>query len=147
MMEGYYGRERGEAFTPDGWYRTGDLVSIDGYGLYYFKGRRSDMIKTGGANVSPREVEAAIAEVAGLRSHVLGVDSDERGQLVAAALVVADGRTFGNDEVEQLRRGLAARLSVYKVPRIMVAMGEAEVPMMSSGKLDSRALRELLRGR
>ena len=64
-------------------------------------------------------MEAAIAEVAGLRSHVIGVDDDERGQLVAAALVVPDGRAFGAEEVDALRARLAARLSVYKVPKIL----------------------------
>ena len=61
LMEGYYGRERAEVFTPDGWYRTGDLFHVDADGFFYFHGRRGDMIKTAGANVSPREVEAAIA--------------------------------------------------------------------------------------
>ena len=85
MMEGYYGRERSETFTPDGWFRTGDLVRVDADGLYYFTGRHGDMIKTAGANVSPREVEAAIADVTGLAAHVLGVDErrsrpDRRGR-------------------------------------------------------------------
>ncbi len=145
MMEGYYGRERAETFTPDGWYRSGDLVSVDQDDFFYFKGRHRDMIKTGGANVSPREVEAAIAELAGLRSHVLGVDDDERGQLVAAALVIPEGREFGDRELDALRQDLATRLSSYKVPKILVPMTEAEVPMMSSGKIDNRALREVLR--
>ncbi len=53
LMEGYYGRERHEVFTPDGWFRTGDGFSVDDEGFFYFHGRRGDMIKTGGANVSP----------------------------------------------------------------------------------------------
>ncbi len=79
-MEGYYGRERHETFTPDGWYRTGDLFHVDADGFFYFTGRRGDMIKTAGANVSPREVEAAIADVTGLVAHVVGIDDHERGQ-------------------------------------------------------------------
>ncbi len=86
LMEGYYGRERHETFTPDGWYRTGDLFHVDADGFFYFTGRRGDMIKTAGANVSPREVEAAIADVTGLVAHVVGIDDPERGQLVAAAV-------------------------------------------------------------
>jgi acyl-CoA synthetase (AMP-forming)/AMP-acid ligase II len=147
LMEGYYGHERAETFTPDGWFRSGDLVSVDPDGLFYFRGRHHDLIKTRGANVSPREVEAAIVEVVGLRAHVLGVDSVERGQVVAAALVIPDGRRFGAEEVAALREALAERLSVYKVPRILVPLREAEVPMMSSGKLDRGALQEVLRAR
>ncbi len=144
LMEGYHGRPRAEAFTPDGWFRSGDLVSVDDDGLFYFTGRLGDMIKTVGANVSPREVEAAIAEVAGLRAHVIGVDRPPRGQVVAGAVVVPAGRELDADELDALRRALAERLSVYKVPQILVAMREDEVPLLSSGKLDPRALREVL---
>ncbi len=145
VMEGYYGRERSDAFTADGWYRTGDLVSVDRDGLFYFKGRHRDLIKTGGANVSAPEVEAAIMAVAGLRSYVLGVDDDERGQVVAAAVVIPEDRQFGDHDLDGLRRDLATRLSVYKVPRILRPMRESEVPMLSSGKLDRRALQAVLR--
>ena len=93
LMEGYYGRERHETFTPDGWYRTGDLFHVDDDGFFYFTGRRGDMIKTAGANVSPREVEAAIADATGLVAHVVGVDDPDRGQVVAAALRVPGARS------------------------------------------------------
>ena len=65
LMEGYYGRERHEVFTPDGWFRTGDACTTDTEGYLYFRGRRGDMIKTAGANVSPREVEPVLREVTG----------------------------------------------------------------------------------
>lgn len=145
LMEGYDGRTRAETFDADGWYNTGDLVRVDGDGLFYFKGRRGDMIKTRGANVSPREVEAAIAALCGLRSHVTGVDDDAAGQLVAAAVVVPEGGVVDAAAIDELRAGLARTLSVYKVPKILRAVPEADVPMMSSGKLDARALKALLR--
>jgi acyl-CoA synthetase (AMP-forming)/AMP-acid ligase II len=141
LMEGYYGRERHEVFDPDGWYDTGDLVVVDADGLFYFRGRQGDMIKTAGANVSPREVEAAIRDVAGLTAHVVGVDDVARGQIVAAAVRVPPGRTVAADE---LRARLGERLSAYKVPRRIVLLADDEVPMMSSGKLDLRALKDLL---
>ena len=138
LMEGYHGRPRHEAFDPDGWYRSGDLVSVDGDGFVYFHGRAGDMIKTAGANVSPREVEAAIAEVAGLGSHVLGLPDPDRGEVVAAAIrVPGDGAV----DLDELRAALAARLSAYKVPRRFLLLADDEVPMLSSGKLDTRALR------
>jgi acyl-CoA synthetase (AMP-forming)/AMP-acid ligase II len=144
-MEGYYGRTRADTFDRDGWYGTGDLVHVDADGLFYFEGRRGDMIKTRGANVSPREVEAAIAELTGLRAHVTGVDDDDAGQLVAAAVVTAEGQELDPAGVAELRAGLARSLSAYKVPTIIRVLTEAEVPMMSSGKLDARALKALLR--
>ncbi len=143
LMEGYYGRERDETFTSDGWYPTGDLFHVDSDGFFYFSGRRGDMIKTSGANVSPREVEAVILEQTGLTSHVVGLDDSDRGQLVAAAIRMPAGEA--PPSVEELRKGLRSRLSAYKVPQRIVFLADAEVPVLSSGKLDARALKELLR--
>jgi acyl-CoA synthetase (AMP-forming)/AMP-acid ligase II len=143
LMEGYYGREWGEAFEPDGWFRTGDLFTTDGEGFYYFTGRGGEMIKTAGANVSPREVEAAILELTGLTAHVVGVDDEARGQVVAAMVRVPAGQD--PPDAQQLREQLRRRLSAYKVPRRVVLASDAEVPMMSSGKVDLRALKARLR--
>jgi acyl-CoA synthetase (AMP-forming)/AMP-acid ligase II len=142
-MEGYDGRERHETFDPDGWFPTGDLVTVDADGFFYLRGRSSDMIKTAGANVSPREVEAAILDVAGLTAHVVGVDDDVRGQVVAALVRAPDPASVDPDD---LRARLRERLSAYKVPRRVLVVTDAEVPMMSSGKLDLRALKERLGG-
>lgn len=141
LMEGYYGRERHETFTPDGWFRTGDLFHVDADGFFYFTGRRGDMIKTAGANVSPREVEAAIADVTGLVAHVVGIDDPERGQLVAAAVRVPPGHDA--PDTDELRSALRKRLSAYKVPQRFLALPDDGVPMLSSGKLDARALKDL----
>jgi acyl-CoA synthetase (AMP-forming)/AMP-acid ligase II len=140
LMEGYDGRERHETFTADGWYRTGDLFRADADGFLYFTGRRGEMIKTAGANVAPREVVAAIADVTGLVAHVIGVDDEERGQLVAAAVCVP--RDQEPPDIEELRAALRTRLSAYKVPHRYLILAETDVPMLSSGKLDARALQE-----
>jgi acyl-CoA synthetase (AMP-forming)/AMP-acid ligase II len=145
LMEGYYGRERHEVFTPDGWYRSGDLCSVDAQGFYYFKGRLGDMIKTGGANVSPREVEAALREVTGCPlSIVLGIEDAERGQIVAAIVVLPPDRDLDWDSV---RAELRKKLSAYKVPRRFVRLSQEELPMLSSGKPDMRRLGALVRER
>jgi len=141
LMEGYDGRERHETFDADDWYGTGDLVTVDDDGFFYFRGRSSDMIKTAGANVSPREVEAAILEVSGLVAHVVGVDDAARGQVVAALVRAPAERAV---DVDDLRARLRQRLSAYKVPRRIVVAPDDAVPMMSSGKLDHRALKEML---
>jgi acyl-CoA synthetase (AMP-forming)/AMP-acid ligase II len=140
MMEGYYGRERHEVFDADGWYRTGDFVVADADGFFYFKGRRGDMIKTSGANVAPLEVEAAIRDLTGLTAHVIGIADDDRGQVVAAVVRVPAGRVVNVDE---LRSGLAARLSAYKVPRRFLLLADDAVPVLPSGKLDRLALEAL----
>lgn len=141
LMEGYVGRERHETFDADDWYHTGDLVSVDEDGFFYFHGRNSDLIKTAGANVSPREVERAILEVSGLAAHVVGVDDETRGQVVAALVRAPEGSV----DVDDLRTRLRVVLSAYKVPKLVVVVPDDKVPMMSSGKLDLRALKELFR--
>jgi acyl-CoA synthetase (AMP-forming)/AMP-acid ligase II len=144
LMAGYYGVERGATFTPDGWYRTGDLCRVDEDGFFYFSARLGDMIKTAGANVSPREVEAAILDLTGLASHVIGLPDAERGQIVAAAIRVPAGAQA--PDVDALRTSLRGTISAYKVPALIVTMRDDEVPIMSSGKLDARALTAQLEG-
>jgi acyl-CoA synthetase (AMP-forming)/AMP-acid ligase II len=140
LMEGYYGRERHQTFTADGWYRSGDLFHVDADGFFYFTGRRGEMIKTAGANVSPREVETAITEVTGLVAHVLGIDDPERGQLVAAAIRLPSGHAA--PDIDALTARLRTTLSAYKVPRRYLVVADTDVPMLSSGKIDARALKE-----
>jgi acyl-CoA synthetase (AMP-forming)/AMP-acid ligase II len=143
LMEAYDGRERHEIFDGDDWYRTRDLVAVDEDGFFYFEGRSSDMIKTAGANVSPREVEAAIFQVDGLVAHVVGIEDEARGQVVAALVrAPADGDI--HVDVDDLRAQLREQLSAYKVPRRIVVVPEGDVPMLSSGKLDVNALKDLL---
>ena len=142
LMEGYCGRERHETFDRDGWYHSGDLFLSDAEGFYYFKGRHGEMIKTSGANVSPREVEAAIGDETGLVSHVFALDDSTSGQVVAAVIRVPTSAAA--PDIEQLISNLRNRLSVYKVPKRILVIDENEVPMMSSGKLDIRALKERL---
>jgi len=143
LMEGYYGRERHEVFA-DEWFRTGDLFHVDADGFFYFHGRRGDMIKTGGANVSPREVEGVIRDLTGgLVPIVFGLDDAERGQIVVAVVVAAADAPV---DVEGLRVDLKAKLSAYKVPRTIVRIAPDAIPVLSSGKPDMARLRELVGG-
>jgi acyl-CoA synthetase (AMP-forming)/AMP-acid ligase II len=145
LMEGYYGRERADVFTPDGWYRTGDVAYVNADGYVFFKGRNNDMIKTAGANVSPREVEIALREVTGgLTAYVVGLQDAARGQIVAAGVVGARPEDI---DLDALKPKLSAKLSAYKLPRKVVALTDAEVPLLSSGKVNMRALTELIRDR
>ena len=142
-MAGLVRRERHETFDDDGWYRTGDLVSIrDGH--LHFHGRLDDLIKTAGANVSPREVEEVLTRLPGvLAAVVTSVDGGERGDVVGAVLVVSDP----GFDVDAIRAAAKLELSSYKVPRVIVILGPDEVPLMSSGKVNRLALIERLRRR
>ena len=140
-MQRYYRRSREECFDADGWFATGDLVCMDVDGFVYFLGRRGAMIKTAGANVSPTEVERVIAAVTGgTVAHVVGIPDRDRGEVVAAAIVVDDPSSF--DEA-RLRTALSAELSAYKIPRRIIELTTAEVPLLSSGKVDTRRLRSM----
>ncbi|MBV9722332.1 MAG: acyl--CoA ligase [Mycobacterium sp.] len=141
VMQGYYKSSREECFDADGWFHTGDLVALDRDGFFYFIRRRDSMIKTAGANVSPNEVEQAIAKVTdGADAHVFGIPDPERGELVAA--VVALKYNAHLDETT-LRRKLAAELSAYKIPKRFAAIPAAEVPLLPSGKVDLQQLKTL----
>jgi acyl-CoA synthetase (AMP-forming)/AMP-acid ligase II len=144
LMEGYWGKERHETFDRDGWFHSGDLFRIDEDGFFYFEGRRGAMIKTSGANVSPREVEAAIHEETGLIALVFGLDDAASGQIVSAIVRVPSDATA--PDPEGLRLQLRNRLSAYKVPKRIIVIDEEDVPMLPSGKPDMRALKETFGG-
>jgi acyl-CoA synthetase (AMP-forming)/AMP-acid ligase II len=141
VMQRYHKRSREECFDADGWFHTGDLVRIDADGFFYFAGRRGAMIKTAGANVSANEVEKVLAKITGQTAYVVGIPDAERGQLVAAVIVQPDGRPSVDEAA--LRERLKTELSAYKLPRRFVTVSRADVPLLSSGKVDTRRLREL----
>jgi acyl-CoA synthetase (AMP-forming)/AMP-acid ligase II len=137
LMQGYYKRSREECFDADGWFHTGDLVRADSDGFIYFVGRRSAMIKTAGANVTAAEVEKAITKVTGMEAYVVGLPDAKRGQLVAAAIVGP-----GFDEAA-LRERLRDELSTYKIPKRFLALPRTDIPLLSSGKVDTQQLKKL----
>lgn len=142
VMQCYNKRSREECFDADGWFHSGDLVRVDAEGYFYYVGRLSAMIKTGGANVSAAEVEKAISRVTeGAPAYVIGIPDARRGQVVAAVVVQADGSAHFDEAA--LVALLKTELSAYKIPKRFVALRSAEVPLLSSGKVDMRQLREL----
>jgi len=144
LMRRYHKRSREECFDADGWLHTGDLAATDNEGFVYYIGRRGSMIKTAGANVSPAEVEQAIAKVTGGGvAHVFGIPDPDRGQVVAAVVTLDNGAEF--DEAG-LRRQLAVELSAYKIPRRFAAIPAADVPLLASGKADVQQLKRLFDG-
>jgi acyl-CoA synthetase (AMP-forming)/AMP-acid ligase II len=142
VMQRYYKRSREECFDADGWFHTGDLVRGDADGFFYFVGRLSARIKTTGANVSAAEVEKAIAKVTGgMVAYVVGIPDAQRGQLVAAVIIQPDGSAAFDEAA--LREQLKAELSAYKIPKRFLALPRAEIPLLSSGKVDTQQLRKL----
>ncbi len=142
VMQRYYKRSREECFDADGWFHSGDLVRIDADGYHYFLGRRGSMIKTAGANVAPAEVERAIARISGRSTaYVFGVPDPDRGQAVVAVIAT-------DDPVDEssLRNDLKRELSAYKIPKRIVAVAPAQIPVLSSGKVDRSRLAAVFDG-
>jgi acyl-CoA synthetase (AMP-forming)/AMP-acid ligase II len=142
LLQGLYKLEREETFDADGFYHTGDSGYFDGDGVLYFKGRLGDMIKTGGANVTPSEVEAALMAFPEVRSaYVVGVPDAKRGQNVAASVLLERGATV---EAEELRTRLKREISAYKVARHLFIDEDGSLPFTDTGKIDKRRLERLL---
>ena len=145
LLLGLYKRRREDTFTADGWYRTGDAAWIDADGHLFYKGRLGDQIKSAGMNITPREVELVLEEFDDISmAFVFGVGHPDRGEDVAATVVVGPGRHVEPGElIERLRRELAS----YKVPRHVHVVDATELPWLDSGKIDRRALQRDLDSR
>jgi acyl-CoA synthetase (AMP-forming)/AMP-acid ligase II len=141
LMHGYYKKEREEVFDDHGWFHTGDRVFLF-EGRPYFVGRYTEMVKSQGANVAPREVELfleAFDEV--LYAFVLGMPHPERGEEVTAVLVPARGSEI---DVDDLQRRAREQISPYKVPTRVEIWDEDDVPWLGSGKPDKITIRARL---
>ncbi|WP_193048001.1 AMP-binding enzyme [Mycolicibacterium baixiangningiae] len=142
VMAGYNKRERAETFDADGWYHTADRVyRREGDPRLFYGGRTSELIKAAGANVSPLEVEAVIAQFPDVaQCVVIGVDDPERGEQVCAVVVPAAGGV----DVTDLAARTRALLSSYKVPTRWSVVTADRLATLPSGKLNRRAVKELI---
>lgn len=142
LMLGYWGEPeltRG-AIDAEGWYRTSDFLRVDDDGYLYVMGRVSDMIVRGGANISPVEIEAVLAEHPDIdHAAVVGLPDPEYGQRIAAAVTLAPGARLSE---EAMRALCAARLAPYKVPAEIRAVGE--LPRNVVGKVQRREVAAML---
>ncbi len=136
LCRGFWGRpEASAAMWVDGWFATGDLASVDDDGYVAIRGRRTELIITGGHNVYPAEVEAvlsrhpSVAEVA-----VVGVASPEWGESVEAFVVCAAGQP----DLHDLAAFAAEHLAPFKRPRQFHVV--AALPRNAMGKVLRRQL-------
>jgi len=128
-----------EAIDPEGWLHTGDLAEMDAGGACRVVGRLKDMIKTGGENVSPVEVEEALVEHPDVvLAAVVGVPDERWGELIVAFVVPAAGRDPSPAELTDHCRD---RLSPFKVPRLWRVV--EDLPMTASAKVQRAELRRM----
>jgi acyl-coenzyme A synthetase/AMP-(fatty) acid ligase len=142
LMRGFYKRLREDTFDRDGFYPTGDRCRIDADGWLFFEGRFGEMIKTSGANVSPREVEAALERFDEVReAAVFGIPDAQRDELIVAVVVPAAGARI---DPPVLIERLGSELSHYKVPRLVIPMDYDAIPRTDAAKVKKQLLRELV---
>jgi len=139
IFSGYWRRpeETAAAFTEDGWFRTGDIALRDADGFHWLVDRKKDMFISGGENVYPAEIEAALSGHPGLAEFaVVGVPDSQWGEVGVCVLVAAAGQTVA---IEVLHAHLGDRLARYKLPQRYV-FAEA-LPRTGSGKVKKAELR------
>ncbi|MGH8515989.1 MAG: class I adenylate-forming enzyme family protein [Panacagrimonas sp.] len=141
LMLGYIGKTSEEAFDDEGFYRTGDGGYVDEAGRLFWEGRLTEIIKTGGANVSPLEIDAVLALCPGVkRAQTLGVPHETLGEMVVSCLVPHEGTPLDETAV---RTFLKERLASFKIPRRVLMLREDEVEVTGNGKVKTAPLRAL----
>jgi fatty-acyl-CoA synthase len=141
LMLGYIGTPLDETLDAEGFFPTGDGGYLDDAGRLYWQGRLTDIIKTGGANVSPREVDETLISHSGVKvAQTVGVPHQTLGELVVSCIVPHDGVIL---DTEQLLAFLRQRLASYKVPRHVLFFRDDEVALTGNAKIKAGELREL----
>lgn len=141
LMLGYVGVPPSETFDADGFFRTGDSGWVDEVGRLHWTGRADELIKTGGANVSPVEIEEALLRHPGLAAAVaVGVPDPLLGQVVVVCAVAHEGAQVSEADVREFLRG---RLASYKIPRHVLFVDEADLSFTANRKIRARELRRL----
>lgn len=139
LMQGYYKLEREDCFDKDGFFHTGDFGYICEDGHLYFTGRRDEVVKVSGVNVSTVEVEQQLmAEDDVLHAYVIAIGEGAAKILVAAVVPAAQATPDEN----RLKRRLRQHLSSYKVPKRIVFFEEREIPLSAAAKVMKGKLRE-----
>ena len=139
IFKEYWGRPEAtaEAFTADGWLRTGDIGYSDADGFITIADRVKDMIISGGENIYSAEVEVVLAALPGVTGvAVVGVPDEKWGEVPHAVFTLAPGATI---DVETMIEHASKHLARYKVPKTMEII--EELPRTASGKIQKTTLR------
>ena len=140
LMKGYYNNPQATAavIDEDGWYYTTDLAYLDENGYVFIQGRRSEMYKSGGENIYPREIEDLLeAHPAVLFAAVLGMPDEIYQETGWAFIMLTPGRQVGEAELVELCKN---KLANFKVPKRFFI--RPLLPMLASGKINKMALKE-----
>ncbi len=144
VTQGYFNNlvATAEAFTSDGWFKTGDLVVVDEDGYFWFKGRIKEMIKVNGEQVHAHKIEEVLMK--NLRvdeAYVVGVSDDQRQERVVACLVMKKGEP--DCSIEQIREACGG-LGSINVPAEVHCFSAEDIPRTPIGKVQKRELSKML---
>jgi fatty-acyl-CoA synthase len=141
VMQGYYMKpeETARTIDPDGWLHTGDMAIMRDDGMVRFLGRYKDILKVGGENVDPVEVEAFLLRHPAVNQvKIVGVPDARLSEVGAACVVLNSGVNVTAPDLIEFCRG---KLASFKIPRHVLFV--KEFPMTSSGKVQTFRLREM----
>lgn len=140
FMRGYYKVEPELFLDADGFYHTQDGGWLDSDGYLHWSGRLSNLIKTGGANVSPLEIEQALTQYPGLRVGLaVGVPHPALGEAIVLCAVRLPGAEISQQAVREFLR---ERLAAYKVPKCVLVFDEGDLAFTGNQKIQLGPLRE-----
>jgi crotonobetaine/carnitine-CoA ligase len=132
------------SFDPDGWFRTGDLVTVHADGWISFADRAKDMLRVGGENVAASEIERVIVEVPGVKEVAVVARTDPKLDEVPVAFLVAGSPDGDADLGARVAAACAARLADFKVPRDIAIV--RALPRSTISKVNKAALRAFVDG-
>ncbi len=141
ITAGYYKKpvETTQALDADGWLHSGDMALMRADGVIRFMGRYKEMLKVGGENVDPVEVEALLLQYPGINQvKMVGVPDERLHEVGCACVVLEPGAHVTTEDILTFCRG---KIASFKIPRHVVVL--KEYPMTSSGKVQKFKLREL----
>ncbi|XP_028989076.1 medium-chain acyl-CoA ligase ACSF2, mitochondrial [Betta splendens] len=141
VMLGYWGDDARtkECITKEGWYKTGDLGSLDAYGYCRIDGRIKDMIIRGGENIYPAEIEQFLHTHPKVKeAQVVGVHDDRMGEAVCACIKLLDGQDCTAEEIKAYCKG---QITHYKIPLYVLFV--TSYPLTVTGKIQKHKLREV----
>ncbi|XP_075034009.1 medium-chain acyl-CoA ligase ACSF2, mitochondrial isoform X1 [Mixophyes fleayi] len=142
VMLGYWGDEEknSETITPERWYKTGDIATMDEYGYCQIVGRCKDMIIRGGENIYPAEIEHFLhTHPKIMEAQVIGVKDERMGEEICACI-----KTHPNEKctAEEIKAYCKGQISHFKVPRYIIFVNE--YPLTVSGKIQKFKLKEIM---
>lgn len=141
LMLGYLGVPLDETVDEEGFFRTGDGGYVDAGNRLYWEGRLNDIIKTGGANVSPLEIDDVIRAHPSVKiTLTVGVPHDTLGEIVVACIVPFENVSLDENTVRNFAK---EKLASYKVPRRVLFFRDEELATTGSSKIKSSELRKL----